>query len=55
MLVSKCCKSYLVIEGHTTHYYCCLQCGMATDAIEQKGNPNAIERRPEETQMPNCS
>lgn len=37
MLVSKCCKSYLTIDGQTTHYYVCVHCGKATDAIESKG------------------
>lgn len=36
MLVSQCCKTYISVEGHTTHYYVCLQCGKATDAVEQK-------------------
>lgn len=36
MLVSKCCGSYVLVEGQTTHYYACQQCGKAADLIEKK-------------------
>jgi hypothetical protein len=46
MLVSKCCKSYPIVEGNTIHYYVCMQCGRASDLIEQKiGGTDADSRR----------
>lgn len=40
MLVSRCCKQGLYVEGHITHYYVCGFCNRACDTIffsEQKG------------------
>lgn len=34
MLVSRCHKSYVIIEGQTDHYHVCMQCGLACELIE---------------------
>lgn len=54
MLVSRCCRSYVILEGHGTHYYACQQCGMAADLIEAKGVKDDcnIKRQSTETVNP---
>lgn len=36
MLVSRCCKADIRIEGHLTMYYVCQKCHRACDAMEGK-------------------
>lgn len=50
MLVSICCKKPIYVEGSTTMYYVCSQCGMACDPMcdmdvtTLKGEPNDFDR-----------
>lgn len=34
-LRSKCCQAPVTVEGHTTHYYVCTNCGQPCDCGEK--------------------
>lgn len=43
-MVSRCCSFEVSVEGHTTHYYVCNNCGRATDLKEMKDESVSISR-----------
>ena len=45
MLISRCCRAYVIVEGEVTHYYVCMQCGRPAELIEQKGERYVADRR----------
>jgi len=38
--VSNCCVAAVVVEGHTTHWYACYECGMPCDVVKEKEASN---------------
>lgn len=38
--VSNCCGAAVVVEGHTTHWYACYECGMPCDVVKEKEASN---------------
>ena len=38
--VSNCCGAAVVVEGHTTHWYACYECGMPCDVVKDKEASN---------------
>lgn len=38
MLVSRCCRQDVQVEGIVTHYYCCIKCHRPCDLVEWREN-----------------